>query len=222
VKNLEVSFFFLFFIILSSCSNKSVDADISSAKVATFQITGLGCTSLQFGTGFFIDEGLILTNAHVVAGVNAPKLLSEGEEYFLDVVSFDAKSDLALLNSPGFKAKPLSFSEGYLGQDLKIIAYLESGVETVSEVVLKEKLLATGKDIFLRPGAVREVISLNGYIEAGFSGSPVINDSGDVVGVVFSRVRGGKPLAYAVQASEVKNFLDSPRDVSEAGLCQEK
>ena len=50
-------------------------------KGSVFQVMGLGCKSLQYGTGFFVEENIVVTNAHVVAGVNSPKIIHDSDEY---------------------------------------------------------------------------------------------------------------------------------------------
>ena len=77
---------------------------------SVFQVRGLGCNYLQYGTGFFVEKDLVVTNAHVVAGVATPIILHEGEEYDLELVSFDPNSDLAILKTGSFTQEPLELS----------------------------------------------------------------------------------------------------------------
>ena len=53
-------------------------------------------------------------------------------------------------------------------------------------------------------------------VDPGHSGSPVINDSGEVVGVAFSSVKGGAATAYAVQINELNSLIDELRENPEA------
>ncbi len=162
---------------------KKIDSEKLANEVnkdrSVFQIRGLGCNFLQFGTGFFVEKDLLITNAHVVAGVNLPVILYEGKEHVLELVSFDPNSDLAVLRA----------------------------------------LLAVGKDIFGEEGDSREALSLEASIESGFSGSPVLNKDSSVIGVVFSRSRGGASTAYAVQSSEVKRILEEEADLGGSAKC---
>ena len=76
---------------------KKIDSEKLANEVnkdrSVFQIRGLGCNFLQFGTGFFVEKDLLITNAHVVAGVNLPVILYEGKEHVLELVSFDPKDN---------------------------------------------------------------------------------------------------------------------------------
>ena len=188
-------------------------------KGSVFQVMGLGCKSLQYGTGFFVEENIVVTNAHVVAGVNSPRIIHDSDEYDLVVISLDPKSDLAILRSENFSSKPLQLDEAEEGEFGTIMAFVKDGNKVVTEVKIREKILAVGKDIFGQPGESREALSLEARIESGFSGAPVLNEESAVVGVVFSRSRGGGSTAYAVQSSEVKKILEEEPDLSSSTNC---
>ena len=186
---------------------------------SVFQIKGLGCNSLQYGTGFFIQENVVVTSAHVVAGVNSPEIFHNGNGFSLKFISFDPNSDLAILRSENFLHKPLSLGEAEKEESAKVVAYAKEGKKVITEVKIQEKILAVGKDIFGQSGESREALSLEAKIEAGFSGAPVINNDSEVVGVIFSRSRGGSPTAYAVQSSEVEKILEEEPDLSSSSMC---
>ena len=188
-------------------------------KGSVFQVMGLGCNSLQYGTGFFVEENIVVTNAHVVAGVNSPRIIYDSDEYDLVFISLDPNSDLAILRSENFSSKPLQLDEAEEGEFGTIMAFVKDGNKVVTEVKIREKILAVGKDIFGQPGESREALSLEARIESGFSGAPVLNEDSAVVGVVFSRSRGGGSTAYAVQSSEVKKILEEEPDLSSSTNC---
>ena len=201
--------------------SSQVDAEITNLeqKGSVFQIKGLGCNSLQYGTGFFVEENIVVTNAHVVAGVNSPRIIHNGDEYDLDFISLDPNSDLAILRSENFSSKPLQLGEAEEGEFGTILAFVKDGNKVITEVKIREKILAVGKDIFGQPGESREALSLEARIESGFSGAPVLNEDSAVVGVVFSRSRGGGSTAYAVQSSEVKKILKKEPDLGSSTSC---
>lgn len=188
-------------------------------KGSIFQIKGLGCNSLQYGTGFFIEENIVVTNAHVVAGVNSPRIIHNGNGYDLDFISLDPNSDLAILRSEDFSYQPLKLDEAEEGVLGTVVAFVKDEKKVITEVKILEKILAVGKDIFGKPGESREALSLEGRIESGFSGAPVLNEDLAVVGVVFSRSRGGNSTAYAVQSSEVEKILEKEPDLSSSTNC---
>jgi len=201
--------------------HSQLDTEIKdlNQKVSVFQIKGLGCNSLQYGTGFFVAENIVVTNAHVVAGVNSPKIIYNGDGYDLDFISLDANSDLAILRSEDFSHQPLELDEAEEGEYGTVVAFVKDGKKVITEVKILEKILAVGKDIFGQPGESREALSLHARIESGFSGAPILNDDFGVVGVIFSRSRGGSSTAYAVQSSEVKKILEKEPDLSSSTNC---
>ena len=186
---------------------------------SVFQIKGLGCNSLQYGTGFFIDENIVVTNAHVVAGVNSPEIIYKGNNYELDFISLDPNSDLAILRSENIQHRPLKLEEAEEGEFGTVVAFIKDGTKVTTEVEIREKILAVGKDIFGEPGESREALTLEAKIESGFSGAPVLNKNSAVVGVVFSRSRGASSTAYAVQSSEVQKILKNEPDLRSSGNC---
>ena len=188
-------------------------------KVSVFQIKGLGCNSLQYGTGFFVEENIVVTNAHVVAGVNSPRIIHNNDGYDLDFISLDPNSDLAILRSEDFSHQPLRLDAPEEGGFGTVVAFVKDGKKVITEVKILEKILAVGKDIFGQPGESREALSLEARIESGFSGAPVLNEDFAVVGVIFSRSRGGSSTAYAVQSSEVEKILEKEPDLSSSTNC---
>ncbi len=174
---------------------------------------------MQYGTGFFVEENIVVTNAHVVAGVNSPRIIHNGNGYDLDFISLDPNSDLAILRSEDFSYQPLKLDEAEEGVLGTVVAFVKDEKKVITEVKILEKILAVGKDIFGKPGESREALSLEGRIESGFSGAPVLNEDLAVVGVVFSRSRGGNSTAYAVQSSEVEKILEKEPDLSSSTNC---
>ena len=94
IENTEESF--LIDECLEDCSNSGfslLDDDTPEMEESNsvFLIKGLGCNSLQYGTGFFVEENIVVTSAHVVAGVNSPEIFYNGIGFDLDFISFDPK-----------------------------------------------------------------------------------------------------------------------------------
>lgn len=205
----------------NSAEHSQPDSEITDSEEegSVFQIKGLGCNSLQYGTGFFIEENIVVTNAHVVAGVNSPRIIHNGNGYDLDFISLDPNSDLAILRSEDFSHQPLKLDEAEEGGLGTVVAFVKDGKKVITQVKILEKILAVGKDIFGQPGESREALSLEARIQSGFSGAPVLNGDFAVVGVIFSRSRGGSSTAYAVQSSEVEKILEKEPDLNSSSNC---
>ena len=73
---------------------------------------------------------------------------------------------------------------------------------------ISQHIRATGLDIYRNSGPGRDALVLSMDVDPGHSGSPLVNSLGQVVGVVFSSVKGGSSTAYAVQVNELNSFID--------------
>src|SRR6266511_4113398 len=83
-------------------------AGVKHAAAATVQIESQGCGGLLFGSGFPVEQHLVVTNAHVVAGTGRHRVITTGgARATATVVWFDPRRDLALLNVPGLTLDPL-------------------------------------------------------------------------------------------------------------------
>ena len=181
---------------------------ISGVRDSTVAIRGLGCPRVLVGSGFVIEPALVLTSAHVVAGVAAPTLRLSGVDDGLTgrVVAIDPVRDLALVAATGLEAPPLPLGDG---------------AESERPGRIDRHIRATGNDIHGSPADGRDALVVAADVDPGHSGAPLVDADGLVVGVVFSSVTGGRPTAFAVQTSEVETFLEErPDDPSGPGDCR--
>jgi len=188
------------------------------------RVNGLGCTASQVGTGFVVAPGLIVTAAHVVAGLSAPEIGLGGGIQTAAVVAFDPVSDLALLSADTGVVQALALTEAVAGQPVAVLAFDEDGMpETISSRILRP-IRAIGKDIYGAAGDGRDALEVEASVGPGNSGAPLVDGSGSVVGVLFSRTRGGPQVAYAVQVSEIEPLLATAiqggGEPADSGACR--
>ena len=177
---------------------------------SVLQVRGLDCRTAQVGTGFVVADGLIATVAHVVAGITAPTVEVAGEEVAARVVGFDPVSDLALLRLIRALDLPpaLDLGTAVAGTLGTVLVHEGTDGPVALPVVVRRLIRATGDDIYGRPADGRDALEITATIRTGHSGAPVVDGSGAVVGVLFSRLRGGGSVAYAVQAGELSRLLE--------------
>ena len=188
---------------------------------ATVGVRGLDCRRAQVGSGFGVAGGLVVTAAHVVAGIRAPALTIAGRELSSRVVAFDPVSDLAVLEPVGDPdgMVTLDLGEPVGGSVGAVLVHVEVGPRLVPAGI-EHLVRATGADVYGRPADGRDAIVLSAVVRTGHSGAAVVDGHGRVVGVTFSRARGGSPVAYAVQAGALRGLLDAAVDSPEpAGPC---
>jgi len=194
---------------------------LATAREATFQVTGLGCTKAQFGTAFVVAEQTLVTNAHVVAGIQAPRITIRGREAISRVVAFDPATDLAVLEVDEPLPERLPLAEATPGSVVALLGHDHGGSLIVRPARVDQAILATGKDIYGEQAEGRRALMVDAWVETGFSGGPLVDQSGAVVGVVFSRARGGLPVAYAIQIGELVELLAEVRfDSVGSGPCR--
>jgi len=177
---------------------------------SVLQVRGLDCRTAQVGTGFVVADGLIATVAHVVAGITAPTVAVAGEEVTARVVGFDPVSDLALLRPLRTLDLPpaLDLGTAVAGTLGTVLVHGGADGPAALPVAVRRLIRATGDDIYGRPADGRDALEITATIRTGHSGAPVVDESGAVIGVLFSRLRGGGSVAYAVQAGELSRLLE--------------
>jgi S1-C subfamily serine protease len=193
-------------------SNAEVGVAATAAAGGIVKITGLArsCERGQEGTGFVVAPQRVVTNAHVVAGVDEPFLRvgGEGRRYQGEVVLLDVDRDLAVIAVPELDAAPL-----VLGADLPrgaaavVAGFPLDGPYTVEPARVRQVLTARGENIYGEPGVDREVYSLFADVEPGNSGGPLLDPQGRVVGVVFAKSLDDPETGYALTLRESRPVL---------------
>ncbi|GEN08903.1 hypothetical protein MFU01_39400 [Myxococcus fulvus] len=160
---------------------------------------------LGLGSGFLIEGGRVVTNAHVVENAARAEVY-DSEEQLLGVTdyaeSLSAHVDLAVL--PAMPHPPttlrLATSELLIGESIFVIGAPQGLSNTVS----------TGIISALRGHEGKRWIQITAPISQGSSGGPVLNQSGEVVGVSVAVLRDGQNLNFAVPIRDVKALIGSP------------
>lgn len=183
-------------------------------RAATVKITGdaADCARTQEGSGAVVAPERVVTNAHVVAGVERPQvqLGGEGRRYAARTVLFDPDRDLAVLAVPGLppSVRPLPLGADLdRGADAAFAGYPRNGPYVLGPARVRSVLRASGEDIYGRPGVVRRVYSLFATVEPGNSGGPVVDTRGALVGVVFAKSLDDAQTGYALTLTEVRSDI---------------
>ena len=182
-----------------------LDAGVQKARVSTVKVQGESCSTGSSGSGFVVDKDLIVTNAHVVAGVAKPFVIDAAGRHPAQVVLFDPQLDIAVLRAGGLAGPPLRLLEGIVANNTSaaILGYPGGGDFVAGPAVVMESFKAIGQDIYNRGKTTREVYSVKGTIRPGNSGGPLINKEGDVIGVVFAQSTTYDEVGYALIADSV-------------------
>jgi S1-C subfamily serine protease len=188
-------------------------------------VLGTACGLGVEGSGWVAADGVVVTNAHVVAGQNDTTVLVEGKgaHHPATVIWFDEKNDVALLHVPEIegKVKPLPMDAGAkVGTSAAILGFPHNGPYNVEPARLGDTTTVKSDDAYGNGPILRKVTSLRGLVRSGNSGGPLVDTSGDVVGTIFASTLGGTARSgLAVPDTIVQNALQSAHGQVQNGPC---
>ncbi|QKV94061.1 MarP family serine protease [Streptomyces sp. NA02950] len=169
--------------------------------------TAPSCGKVLEGSGFVYAPNRVMTNAHVVGGVDEPtvQIGGEGRLYDAKVVLYDWKRDIAVLDVPTLRAPALQFAQedANSGDDAIVAGFPENGAFDVRAARVRDRIDANGPDIYHRGTVNRDVYSLYATVRQGNSGGPLLTPQGRVYGVVFAKSLDDADTGYALTADEV-------------------
>jgi S1-C subfamily serine protease len=197
------------------------DPNVRAASNSVVRVLGTACGLGVEGSGWVAGPGLVVTNAHVVAGETDTTVTPPGRSS-LDAtpVHYDPTDDLALLRVSGLDKTPLSFAtQVRSGTPGAVLGYPENGPLTITPARVGSTGPVVTQDSYGRGPFTRELTALRGEIRSGDSGGPLVDADGKVMGTVFAATTQGKPGGYAVPNAIVARALgDSSGQVS-TGPC---
>ena len=163
------------------------------------------CSRGVNGSGFVYADERVMTNAHVLAGVDAPTVLAEGQRYGATIVYVDEQLDVAVLAVPGLPQSPLDLAATTResGDDAIIMGYPGGGDLAVGPARVRALSEIRGPNFRANGTVSREVYSLFGQVRSGNSGGPLLATDGSVLGVVFASAIDDPSTGYALSASQV-------------------
>jgi S1-C subfamily serine protease len=170
--------------------------------------TARGCQRRIEGTGFVYAPDHVMTNAHVVAGVDSgPTVYAMGGgTYRAKVVLYDSKRDVAVLYVPGLHLPSLSFDGTAQTRDDAVVAGFPKNHDfTTRAARIRAKQTARGPDIYHSGYVTREIYAIRALVEQGNSGGPLLATNGKVYGVVFAAALDSKDTGYVLTAGEVSS-----------------
>ncbi|MFP4148997.1 MAG: MarP family serine protease [Nitriliruptoraceae bacterium] len=194
---------------------------IERATASTVRVSARGCGARFDGSGVALAPGLIVTNAHVVAGSDRVEVRRpDGVVRPGRVVAFDPARDLALVSVEELGQTPLPLGTAAPGDEVAVIGYPGGQAQPrVAPARVQQRRTAVGRDIYEVAETEREVLFLSAELRRGDSGSPLVTTAGEVVGVVFAVSPDQASSAYALDRQELDAILAAPRVTGATGRC---
>ena len=158
---------------------------------------------LSLGSGFFVGQGQIATNFHVVEGATRgyAKLVGKKTKFNIKgYTALDEKRDLIILKVPAFGTQTIALGNSDLVQ-------VGEKVYAVGNPRGLEGTFSDGIISSIRPVGSDKLIQLTAPLSPGSSGGPVLNRKGEVIGVSVLTIRNGQNLNFAIPSNYLKTLI---------------
>jgi S1-C subfamily serine protease len=163
------------------------------------------------GSGFVYADGRVMTNAHVVAGVDQPNVQIGDTEYAGRVVYYDPDVDVAVIDVPDLPAPALDFATAPVrsGTSAALLGYPENGPFDAQPARVRDRQTLRSPNIYGDDTVFRDTYSIRALVRQGNSGGPLIDKRGDVLGVIFAASVTDRDTGYALTAEQVSDAADA-------------
>ncbi|MGH9112475.1 MAG: MarP family serine protease [Acidimicrobiales bacterium] len=184
------------------------DEVATAVAASTVKVEGEACSRIQEGSGFFVADDLVVTNAHVVAGEHDSNVvLSDGTAIDATVVAFDPARDLAVLRTASTGRAGLALRDAEVGTTGGVFGHPGGGPLEISPFEVGDEITAVGTDIYDGGRTEREILVLASDLAPGDSGAALVDARGQVVGVAFAIAPDRDGVAYALSIDELRDVL---------------
>jgi S1-C subfamily serine protease len=201
------------------------DPDVQQAGNSVVQILGNSCGLGVSGSGWVASPGVVVTNAHVVAGQDqgdtVVRMRDRGRQYPATAINFDSRNDIAILRVPGLPAGPLNYSrEVKISEPGAVLGYPLSGPFAARATRIGPTQTVLTQDAYGRRLVRRKITSFRGNVQPGNSGGPIVDVAGRVAATVFAKsTSGGTEGGFAIPNDIVRKELGGASGPVGTGPC---
>jgi len=196
---------------------------VLAASRSVVRVLGTACGLAIEGSGWVAAPGVVVTNAHVVAGEHDTTVEIGGHEPEMSAyaIAFDPTDDIAILRVPGLSLPSLSLvASPPPARAGAILGYPENGPFDVQPGRIGATQTIVTDDAYGRGPVSRLLTPLRGLVRPGNSGGPLVDRDGRVLTTVFASTTGGGPRGgYGVANATVAHLLAGPGHMVGTGEC---
>ncbi len=199
---------------------------LRTAAASVVRVFGTACGLGVEGSGWVAARGVVVTNAHVVAGESDTEIQvgGVGPGRAAAVIGFDPHDDVAVLRVAGLQARPLKLAaNAEVGSSAAILGYPLDGSFNAEPARLGQTSTVSTENAYGEGNVVRSITALRGRVRPGNSGGPLVDSDGRVLATVFAALTGtSREGGFAVPNSVVRQQLVkalAQRQSVETGHC---
>jgi len=195
---------------------------VQDAADSVVRVLGTACGLRLEGSGWVIGPGLVVTNAHVVAGEDDTVVEGRGRPPDLSAkaVVFDKHDDIAILRVEGLSAPALRLADHpRQGTAVAILGFPRNGPYTVRAGRIGPTRTAITQDAYGHGPVKRSLTPFRGRVEPGNSGGPLVDANRQVAATVFAASTSGVKGGFAVSNAVVRRDLAKAHGTVDTGSC---
>ena len=187
---------------------------ITTTTLSSDNMFSMPTESTGVGTGIIVDSnGYILTNSHVISDGQAKTvnvLFSDGSTIDGEVYWYDSQLDLAIVkvNKTGLTAAELGDSDKVQIGDISVAIGNPYGLD-LAGTVTQGIISGLDRTISTSETTMTGLIQTDASINAGNSGGPLLNSSGQVIGINTAKASEGEGLGFAIPINTAKPIIES-------------
>ncbi len=199
---------------------------VNADRTSVVKIEGTGCGGIVSGSGFVVGNNLVATNAHVVAGISSPYIFDVNGRHYATVIWFDPNLDLAVLRTSGLAGKPLTIDTKSISTNTPgaVLGYPGGGGFKADPAAVMAEFQASGHNIYGNGVTLRNIYEIAANVIPGNSGGPLVEENGNVMGVVFAESTTYNQVGYALAMDKVSQEINQAKYRTSAvntGQCAE-
>ncbi len=198
------------------------DPDVQRAAKSVVRVLSNSCGLGVAGSGWVAGPGIVVTNAHVIAGSGRISVEPNGSSDRFDAtaIAFDPRNDIAVLRVPSLDRPALDFAREVVPTEPgAVLGFPLNGPFKIRPARIARTTTVLANDAYGRRLVRRKVTGFRADVQPGNSGGPIVDVAGRVSGTVFSKVLAGPDGGYAVPNDIVRDTLSGARGRVDTGPC---